>query len=1437
MELTNREVIGRALDILSSGLEPFIRTAMAQAAPGVEWTRVLEHKDDLEHRESKLYRATDPQVQLRMLTERLGTLGFPFNLTPEARAYAGEMRQVRNLWAHNEPFTDDDVQRYLDTTARLLHSIGVDPSAEQIRSVLQEYRITQPICHSSAPNVEEAEESPAPELAAAESDEQPQPLPHADVSMSFEASADLSYVMAYNGRRIVSRLTVTNGGAEIRGAVLKLSITGNSGTVSRPLEHYLDLPAGEAVTIAEPDLLADPAPMLQLQDRQHGTVHARLEADGELIAEQSNDIELFAAHHWVYRPGLLSLESLAAFVQPNHPAIATLCSEASDLLKATTGSGSLQGYQAGPERVDAVAEALVTAMKNPAAESDEQPQPLPHADVSMSFEASADLSYVMAYNGRRIVSRLTVTNGGAEIRGAVLKLSITGNSGTVSRPLEHYLDLPAGEAVTIAEPDLLADPAPMLQLQDRQHGTVHARLEADGELIAEQSNDIELFAAHHWVYRPGLLSLESLAAFVQPNHPAIATLCSEASDLLKATTGSGSLQGYQAGPERVDAVAEALVTAMKNRSIRYSEPPASWGQQAQRIRTAEEVLGGRFGTCLDTVVVLAAALEFAGLQANLWLVHGHIFLGYWRDEANFKTPALEEPALLVNAIDLERIRLVETTLITNSADTTMQELHDRPYARWLTGELDEVLGVVDIYGARHTGVLPIPARVTDANGQVSVIEYTPARQEAPATAPMGTPTRSPRPQRPDMPPRVSQWKNALLDLSLRNRLINFTKTARFPLAVPDARVGQFEDLINSGATITLLPSDDVSAMQADRGIRFGRDLPQDQLADILVSRKAVFADVTADAYQTRMRNLAYKARTLVEETGANNLYLALGSLVWSLDGKELRSPLVLVPARLRPTTKQGAYQISLDDAGTSTPNYCLLEKLRLTLGLEIPGLAEPLEDDSGIDLHAAFDAVRRAIAEKNLPFRVEPTVDLSILQFAKFRLWKDLDEHWELLSTNPLVNHLVHTPTETFVDPVPAVPDVDLDQLAASTPIPADSSQLQAIAEAVAERTFVLEGPPGTGKSQTITNLLTRAIAEGKRVLFVAEKRAALDVVQKRLDEVGMGVFSLDLHDKASKPSAVRQQIRLALDHVVDPDRQGLDAALGELHNARRGLVRYAARLHEDNGAELSLYTARTQELAVGDEVPPLPIPEAFAEGVSLPLLQQLRSILAELPEVAEPAAANERHPWGFIDDPLDAKEAAAVGDAAKRLQAALEQLPVSEELFKVLLSARTPAELATLAALLRVADVDMDVLDEANTARWAEATRTLGAQLAAFLAASHPGLDRVVPEALDLPIADLHAQAVTAAESGFFGRKKRLLAVGEQFAAVTRPGVEIKAKDVPELTGALLAVQGAVRGLAGGAADIPGIVLPASWNPFTPAGQQLLRNNVQWLEWAAALV
>ena len=212
-------------------------------------------------------------------------------------------------------------------------------------------------------------------------------------------------------------------------------------------------------------------------------------------------------------------------------------------------------------------------------------------------------------------------------------------------------------------------------------------------------------------------------------------------------TGSGALEGYAAGPERVDeivaAIAEAIGAAASVTASRRSAGPTPASRSARPATSSRRV-----GTPLDTVVVLAAALEQAGIRPLLWLGEGHAFLGYWREERSAEIAATTDAAPLVNLVDLGLIGLVETTLLTRRGEPDA-DLHRAAYAGWLTGELDRILGVTDVHRARRDGIVPLPARARDAGGVLQVVEYRPAEHSAPARPSRRRPRRRPgrRPRR------------------------------------------------------------------------------------------------------------------------------------------------------------------------------------------------------------------------------------------------------------------------------------------------------------------------------------------------------------------------------------------------------------------------------------------------------------------------------------------------------------------------------------------------------------------------------------------------------------------------------------------------------------------------------------------------------------------
>lgn len=1056
----------------------------------------------------------------------------------------------------------------------------------------------------------------------------------------------------------------------------------------------------------------------------------------------------------------------------------------------------------------------------------------PGGTARMLVRSLPDLSYAHAVSAIPVVEAVMVDYRGPELRGASIEIEAICALGSLGDPKVVLADLDGHTPSVLRDVDLTLDPSRMLSVENPSRGQIRVTLrDASGVIVAEHENPVTVLAGHQWRSNPLQLSLELLAAFVQPNSPSIAPLLVEASDRLEQTTGNPALDGYQQeSRERVDSIVEAIYESIRARDIRYSEPPASWGLEGQKVRTPTEVLDGRLGTCLDTTVTLAAALEEAGINSTLWLLEGHIFLGYWRDDASLDGPAQLDAAEAVNYVGLGQIEVIETTFLTGGASSKpFADARRRHHTTTLAGDASAILGVTDIVQARLSRIYPLPSRTVTESGEVKVVEY--AVRQGPAAlhytpseqAIAGGALR-------DIPARVAQWKNALLDLSLRNRLINYGDKAGYPLAVPQPSIATFEDMINGGSPVSLVPSDRIPTVDGTRGIRFGHELPEAVRAAQLTDRKQVFVGVTEAAYTTRLRALAYKARTIREETGANNLYLAFGMLRWTSGDRELRSPLVLVPVSLEAAAGGKTFRIVLDESGESTPNYCLLEKLRLTFGLEIPGLANPARDESGIDLAAAFSATRRALAAARLPFTVDDTVDLSILQFAKYRLWKDLDDNWDELAKNALVSHLIHTPTAEFSDPAAEPKRVDLDALNNAVPVAADSSQLEAVAEAEAGRTFVLEGPPGTGKSQTITNLLAHALAQGKRVLFVAEKRAALDVVKDRLDAVGLGPFALDLHDKGARPAAVRAQIRDAMDAIARPDEAKLRANRGTATSSRGSLKRYAQRLHEPNTAGLSLYTARAQLLALADDVEPLEIPEALVASRAAADFDRLRELMQTLPETADLAHPAVLHPWGFV--PASVQDAAAFHASAREFDTALSAVSADAFSSDLLESVSHPDRLEQWAAVANAPRYPVDALDAVHERALTGEVAAIQARVEASVA-SREWFSAVGPEVLLGDVHGVHRAAEAADASGFFGRRKRQRAALAGFGSALRVDARsYPARDVTALAADVVGTADEIASLRTELASLPLQLVNATWTPYGEAGIEQLRASLAWAVW-----
>jgi very-short-patch-repair endonuclease len=470
--------------------------------------------------------------------------------------------------------------------------------------------------------------------------------------------------------------------------------------------------------------------------------------------------------------------------------------------------------------------------------------------------------------------------------------------------------------------------------------------------------------------------------------------------------------------------------------------------------------------------------------------------------------------------------------------------------------------------------------------------------------------------------RLDRWKLSLLDLTLRNRLLDARDGRQVvPLAGVDAVA--LAARLDDGAPLELGTTaviDPAAVGGAERAAEAMAKAGADALA-----HGRLLAALAPDELDRRLVAMARSARESLQESGASTLWLGLGALRWfETDGGEVarHAPLALLPVELRRAGPRERYQLAVRADEDARWNDTLFEKLASEFGIRV---TPPGGERDDLDLAGLIGTLAAAVAK--LPgWQVLPEARLGVFAFAKFVMWTDLAERGEALLAAPVVHHLATGDGAAF-PAQPAFPDaatldatLPLGELFA--PLDCDASQLAAVLAAAAGRSFVLQGPPGTGKSQTITNLIAQALTHGKTVLFVAEKQAALEVVQRRLAAAGLGDFCLELHSHKAGKREVIGELGRVLERVWRPnapvtgDDQRLAAARAELN-------RYVAALHAPGVAGISAHDALGQLGRLRD-APALPDgTAATAEAIAAQ-----RDAVRRFAEAAAALAPVAAHPW-----------------------------------------------------------------------------------------------------------------------------------------------------------------------------------------------------------------
>lgn len=486
---------------------------------------------------------------------------------------------------------------------------------------------------------------------------------------------------------------------------------------------------------------------------------------------------------------------------------------------------------------------------------------------------------------------------------------------------------------------------------------------------------------------------------------------------------------------------------------------------------------------------------------------------------------------------------------------------------------------------------------------------------------------------------LKKARQSLIETGTRNRLINFPKGNSKIKAleiIDELSVQIFDILLRNGKKMSFLPgragNSNSEEAQGDLGIYLPP--PDDADNDGPAARHTdtkLQTTLTPEGLQKRLLSLYRDAKSLLDEQGVDVLFLAIGFLEWheAPNSESPRyAPLILLPVELVRDDSRSSFKIQIREEDLSH-NIALEERLRQDFGITLP----PIPDDEDWNPTTYYELVREAIASQKRWAVDDSMMALGFFSFTKIAMFRDLDPaNWPdgKLLEHPIIRSLL---ADGFQQEEKLFPDeASMDEVLHPSNmvhvVDADSSQALVIEAIRQGRNMVVQGPPGTGKSQTITNIIATAVKEGKRVLFVAEKLAALNVVYSRLKTAGLSAICLELHSRSANKRSVLEEIAKTL--ASSSSILSGNDIVEKLTRTRDKLNQFAAILNTPFGntsvtpfEALGMQVYLTQS---GIQPPKLVLPQASRWTSSQ--FESAQKACQQYANVIRTAGLTKDHPW-----------------------------------------------------------------------------------------------------------------------------------------------------------------------------------------------------------------
>jgi len=613
----------------------------------------------------------------------------------------------------------------------------------------------------------------------------------------------------------------------------------------------------------------------------------------------------------------------------------------------------------------------------------------------------------------------------------------------------------------------------------------------------------------------------------------------------------------------------------------------------------ETIMEQHFGNCMDMSLLYAGVLESMGLHPVLYSMEGHIYTGYWLyndavgKKYSLKVPVDNQIGDLLSRIheDSQELVFVECTNMCGG-DTSYQDAENQGTSQVEAdaGKFECAIDVNEVRSKLH--VMPLPSRMLDHNKYRINAEEIKITQDFINLDKKDLSQAKIIPMTPVRHGKRALWESKLLNLKSQNPLLSMP-TGDTSAIEPflSSHLFELEDLLSDGEEFHLDPWPFAVDGPRDAKKECGNYFEFSEYHHV----EPDLWEIVRDAYSQHilatfksgaqlekdLRAIYLDARSTQEERGSSSLYMGIGILKWfdiervsrgqagakeHYSNKPSYAPLILMPIEMiRKSAKEG-YSLKMR-SGDSRLNLTLVEKLRQDFNLDLSGLIKLPEDDHGVDVRSVFATIRKAISSLD-GWDVVETGVIGNFDFNEIAMWNDLHSAPESFFENSkIVRSLIKGHVDWQVD---SNPDTSGEPI--YIPNSLDDTQLKAVKMAGHGATFVLHGPPGTGKSQTITAMIFNLLARGKSVLFMAEKEAALNVVQERLKKAGIGNFCLEVHSAKANKKKILSQLDAALESRSSGSEVEFEEKWQQDLTDRERIDLYSRHLHQVRTCGYSLH-------------------------------------------------------------------------------------------------------------------------------------------------------------------------------------------------------------------------------------------------------------------------